>query len=214
MTNHNNNLQEIWIEKNSKNTYVKNALKEILFDTAKNPLKYCIESKCSATNRHIILKEMTYVLAVAIEVFLSRVNLEDSQLTSSINAKTELKNCINQQVMKLRTHPYIIQQTNKTMDKKLNKLYQTHKKVSEDPIIQFIYWSVKNLPRLCIDSKKDLVPCEVSEILNNYFENMFFAIEEYNKNSKQMTSSTVRNYLSSTFIDKILESEYYQKTFN
>lgn len=213
MNNYNNNLQEIWIEKNSKNTYIKKALKEVLYDVAKNPLNYSIESKCTATNRHILLKEITYILVVAIEVFLSRMSLADSQLTSSINAKLELKNCINHQVMKLRTHPYIMQQTNKAMDKKLNKLYQTHKKVSEDSIIQFIYWGIKNLPRLCIDSKKDFVPCEVSEILSNYFDNIFFAIEEYNKNSSQMTSSDVRNYLSSTFIDKILESEYYQKTF-
>lgn len=208
------NLIENYLKVSQRNMHIKDALKELLLDIAENPIKYALEQKITPSTRHLVLKEISYVLTIAIKDFFIYVTTNDVCIISAHNAKSNLSHYIETELMRLRCEHDFWQNPPVILDSRLNKFYTTNEKVSDDPIIQFIFWSIKNIPRLCIDPKKDFLPFEVSDVLKDYFNNMFFAIKKYNNSGIKMKSSQIRNFLCSEFIDLLLLSEYYQQTFN
>lgn len=193
------------------NLYMKNALKEVLYDVAINPVEYTTK-KYTQTEAHLALKEITYILVTSICDLLFLVRNDEIQLESSINANVSLKRILKENIEMLR-QDVTYQNNYESIEASLKDFY-TYKKVSSDPFIQFIYWGITNIPRLCINPKKNTLDYDITVILVNYFDNIFYAINEFNNRSRRMTTSEIRNFLSSVFIDKILISEYYQKAFN
>lgn len=197
-----------------KNTYIKNALKELLYDVVSNYERYLVKNIFLPSRRDLALKEITYILVISIKDFLNQINIEEKTIYSTDHAKSSLTCIIKSNISKLKCNLNNKKNNSDYLEDCLNELYRTHDTVSNDSIIQFIYWSVKNIPRLCINTKKSTLDYEINVILKNYFDIVFLVIEEYKKSNKEMSALYLRNFLSSIFIDKILESKYFQKTFN
>lgn len=210
-TNRNKINQASFITDFEKNSYIKIVLKQVLYDVAKNPSEYTIKKNIEIKYSHLALKEIAYIISTSIyDLLFEKFNTE---ITSIENTNSTLKLIIEENISKLQKDIFYQTSDYETIDENLKNFY-TYKKVSKDPIIQFIYWSITNISRLCINPKKDNLDYDITVILTDYINNVFFAINEFNKSSKKLRTSEIRNYLSSVFIDKILMSEYYQKTFS
>ena len=169
----------------SKNIHIENGLKELLYDVVYNQEKKKKKKSTLPQKRNLVLKEITYVLSFSIKDFFNQINNEKKTIYSASHVKCYLNRIARFYLYKLRHNFNNKKIYTEYLEKSLVELYRSHDTITTKPIIQFIYWSIKNIPRLCINLKKDSLECEVNEILKNYFDIVFFVIDEYKKSNKE-----------------------------
>lgn len=188
-------------------------IEDALLEVTQNFSCYTIDNSRNAV---FDLSAFALIAANSIEELIKK---EKKCSSSKAQVKDKFLEILTNKFDTLRNDPALRKDFENKLEDNLYILCLKPKLISKSPIIQFIYWAVKNVRKFIISPAKEknatesliLLPKETNVILSSYFEVVFSTISEFRSKKEELNicNKKIYSFLLNTFVDKIVNWKFY-----